>query len=66
MASPLVISNNNITCMADPTSNQDATTKSYIDNLGVFGALTVSKAGDTMSCILAMGVNRITNVADPT
>jgi len=49
--------------VADPVGAQDATTKNYVDTAD---ALKVTKAGDTMSGVLAMGANKITGVADPT
>jgi len=52
-----------ITGMGDPTSAQDAATKTYVDTAD---ALKVAKAGDTMSGALAMGTNKITGLGTPT
>lgn len=45
--------------VAEPTTAQDASTKSYADT-------KVTKAGDTMSGALVMGANKVSEVADPT
>ena len=53
---------NRILNMADPSLDQDASTKKYSDdgdNLRVF------KGGDTMSGVLNMGNSQITNVSNP-
>lgn len=52
-----------ITEVGQPTQNNDATTKLYVDNQD---ALKVSKAGDSMSGALAMGNNKITGLGAPT
>ena len=52
-----------ITEVGQPTSANDATTKTYVDSND---ALKVTKAGDTMSGALAMGNNKITGLGTPT
>jgi Phage T7 tail fibre protein len=52
-----------ITEVGQPTQNNDATTKLYVDTQD---ALKVAKAGDTMSGALAMGTNKITGLGTPT
>lgn len=52
-------SNQRITNVANPTSAQDAATKSYVDTT------TVASAGDSMTGPLAMGTNKITGLGDP-
>ena len=52
-----------ITEVGQPTQNNDATTKLYVDTQD---ALKVSKAGDSMSGALAMGSNKITGLGTPT
>jgi hypothetical protein len=52
-----------ITEIGQPTQANDATTKLYVDTQD---ALKVTKAGDTMSGVLAMGNNKITGLGTPT
>jgi len=52
-----------ITEVGQPTQNNDAATKLYVDTQD---ALKVAKAGDTMSGALAMGTNKITDLGTPT
>lgn len=52
-----------ITEVGQPTSANDATTKTYVDTND---ALKVTKAGDSMSGALAMGNNKITGLGTPT
>ena len=52
-----------ITGLADPTSAQDAATKTYVDTAD---ALKLNLSGGTMSGAIAMGTNKITGMGDPT
>ena len=54
------VSSNRITNVTDPTGDQDAATKNYVDTN------FVADAGGTMSGDLAMGTNKVTGVGDPT
>ena len=58
---------NKITGLADPTVNQDAATKAYVDSaISTSGGSFVATAGDSMTGALAMGSNKITGLANPT
>ena len=59
----LDLSTSKITDVGDPTSAQDAATKTYVDTAD---ALKLPLAGGTMSGAIAMGANAITGVLDPT
>lgn len=52
-----------ITDLSDPTNNQDAATKIYVDSVG---NLKLALTGGTMSGALAMGSNKITGLANAT
>ena len=57
------VSSAKITGLADPTANQDAATKTYVDTAD---ALKLNLSGGTMSGAIAMGTNKITGMGDPT
>lgn len=63
MTGVLAMSTNKITGVGDPTANQDAATKVYVDNAD---ALKLNLAGGTMSGAIAMSTNKITGMGDPT
>jgi hypothetical protein len=63
MSGVLAMGTNKITGVGDPTSNQDAATKKYVDDQD---ALKLSLTGGTMSGAVAMGNNKITGLATPT
>ena len=59
----LDLATSKITDVGNPTSAQDAATKTYVDTAD---ALKLPLAGGTMSGAIAMGANAITGVLDPT
>ena len=63
MSGVLAMGANKITGVGDPTANQDAATKKYVDDQD---ALNLLKSGGTMSGAIAMGTNKITGLGDPT
>lgn len=63
MSGVLAMGTNKITGLGNPTANQDAATKVYVDTAD---ALNLPKAGGTMSGAIAMGTNKITGMGDPT
>ena len=63
MSGAIAMGTNKITNLGTPTSNTDASTKLYVDNV----ALTkLPLAGGTMTGAIAMGNNKITDVGTPT
>jgi hypothetical protein len=63
MTGALAMSTNKITGVGNPTANQDAATKVYVDTAD---ALKLNLAGGTMSGAIAMGTNKITGLGTPT
>ena len=63
MSGAIAMGTNRITGLGNPSSNQDAATKTYVDTAD---ALKLSLAGGTMSGAIAMGTNKITGMGDPT
>ena len=63
MSGSIAMGTSKITGMGDPTANQDAATKNYVD---VADSLRLLKSGGTMSGAIAMGTNKITGMGDPT
>jgi hypothetical protein len=63
VTSTVDMTNDRITNMANPSANQDATTKFYVDNAD---ALKLNLSGGTMSGVIAMGTNKITGLGNPT
>jgi hypothetical protein len=63
MTGALAMGANKITGLADPTANQDAATKVYVDNAD---ALKLNLSGGTMTGNVVMGANKVTSTATPT
>jgi hypothetical protein len=63
MSGNLDLGTNKVVNVVDPTSNQDAATKAYVDTAD---NLKLNLSGGTMSGNIAMGTNSITGLADPT
>ena len=63
MSGAIAMGTNKITGLGNPTANQDAATKAYVDTAD---ALNLAKSGGTMSGAIAMGTNKITGMGDPT
>ena len=63
MSGAIAMGTSKITGLGDPTANQDAATKVYVDTAD---ALKLSLTGGTMSGAIAMGTAKITGLGDPT
>lgn len=63
MSGNLDLGTNKVVNVVDPTSAQDAATKTYVDTAD---NLKLNLSGGTMSGNIAMGTNSITGLADPT
>jgi hypothetical protein len=63
MSGAIAMGTSKITGLGDPTANQDAATKAYVDTADT---LNLAKSGGTMSGAIAMGTNKITGMGDPT
>jgi hypothetical protein len=62
MSGAIAMGTNKITGLGDPTANQDAATKVYVDTAD---ATKLSLSGGTMTGAIAMGTNKITGMGDP-
>jgi hypothetical protein len=62
MTGAIAMGTNKITGLGNPTSNQDAATKAYVDTAD---ATKLSLSGGTMTGNIALGTNKITTTADP-
>ena len=60
MSGAIAMGTSKITGLGNPTANQDASTKAYVDSTALL------KAGGTMSGVIAMGSNKITGLTNPT
>jgi hypothetical protein len=63
MSGAIAMGTSKITGMGDPTSAQDAATKTYVDTAD---ALKLNLSGGTMSGNIVMGSNKVTSTATPT
>ena len=63
LSGTLALGTNKITGLGDPTANQDAATKGYVDTQR---DTRLAVTGGTLTGSLALGGNAITGVADPT
>jgi hypothetical protein len=63
MTGAIAMGTNKITGLGDPTSNQDAATKTYVDTQR---DTRLALSGGTMTGAIAMGTNKITGLGDPT
>jgi hypothetical protein len=63
MTGAIAMGTSKITGLGNPTSSQDAATKTYVDTAD---ALKLNLTGGTMSGAIAMGTNKITGVGNPT
>ena len=63
MTGAIAMGTNKVTGLAEPTANQDAATKNYVDSAD---ALKLNLSGGTLSGALAMGTNKITGLGTPT
>jgi hypothetical protein len=63
MSGAIAMGTNKVTGLGDPTSNQDAATKNYVDTQD---ATKLNLSGGTMTGNIAMGANKVTSTATPT
>jgi hypothetical protein len=63
MSGAIAMGTSKITGLGNPTANQDAATKTYVDTAD---ALKLSLTGGTMSGAIAMGTSKITGLGTPT
>jgi hypothetical protein len=63
MTGAIAMGTSKITGLGNPTANQDAATKTYVDTAD---ALNLPKAGGTMTGAIAMSTNKITGLGTPT
>jgi hypothetical protein len=63
MSGAIAMGTSKITGLGDPTANQDAATKTYVDTQR---DTRLATAGGTMTGAIALGTNKLTGVGDPT
>lgn len=63
MSGAIAMGTNKITGLGNPTANQDAATKTYVDTAD---ATKLSLSGGTMTGNILMGANKVTSTATPT